>query len=102
MEGTARGWRPAVLYAALAALGALVAQLHHGSVFTPPPGPRFATQPQTALAVGLALALVLAVVTLASTRWLVARTRWASALARALRGMVVGMSGRELRVLSAG
>ncbi|MET0341694.1 MAG: CPBP family intramembrane glutamic endopeptidase [Polyangiales bacterium] len=101
--GRAPWWVPGVVYAALAALGATLAQLHHGGILTPPPGPRFADDPATAQTVGLALALALSLLTLVATRWLVAaRVRWADALARALRGAVLGASPRELRWMALG
>lgn len=100
--GGARWWLPGLVYAAVALVGAVLAQLDHGSIFTAPPGPRFASEPARALAIGLALALLLGVLTIASTRWLVAHTRWADALARALRGAVLGASPLELRLIAVG
>lgn len=98
--GRSPWWLPWAVYALLAALGAGVSLLYRGAVFTAPPGPRFADDPRVALAVGCCLASIAALVTVRSTRALVARTRWARALHLHLRGLLLGQSSARLLALA--
>jgi uncharacterized protein len=102
--GGASRWLPTLLptlaYGGLGLLGIGISQWHRGAVLSAPTGPRFAADPATALAIGTLLALVLVLLTVWSTRWLVVHARWARALERALRGVVLGVSPVRLQWLA--
>ena len=100
--GHAPWWLPCGVYGSLAALGIGLALRQRGSVLAAPAGARFSADPGLSLLTGLLLALLLALVTVVATRWLVARTRWARALHRALRGAVLGASPVRLQWLAVG
>jgi uncharacterized protein len=98
--GRSAWWLPWAVYGPLAALGAALAWLLHGQVLTAPAGPRLASGARAAQLGGLALALLVALVTIVSTRWLVARTRWARTLHASLRGALLGATRGRLLLLA--
>jgi len=98
--GHAPWWLPCGVYGALAAVGGVLSLHQRGSILAASAGPRFSSDARLSLLVGMLLALLLALLTSISTRWLVARTRWARALCRALRGAVLGASAPRLQWLA--
>jgi membrane protease YdiL (CAAX protease family) len=93
-------WLPFLVYGPLGVLGAGLSWWQRGQVLTAPHLPLFAERRGLAQLLGLTLALVVTVVTVASTRWLVARAGWARDLHGTLRGALLGLSSPRLLVLA--
>ncbi|MEY4511236.1 MAG: hypothetical protein RLZZ450_3358 [Pseudomonadota bacterium] len=98
--GRSAWWLPWAVYGPLAALGAGLAYLLHGQVLHAPRGPRFSDHPSLALFGGLALAALVTLITVVSTRWLVARTTWARKLHGTLRAALLGATPQRLLLLA--
>lgn len=93
-------WLPWAVYGPLAALGAGLAFLLHGQVLSAPHGPRFSDEPSLALVDGLALAALVTLVTVVSTRLLVRHTTWARKLHGTLRAALFGATRQRLLLLA--
>jgi membrane protease YdiL (CAAX protease family) len=96
-------WLAWAVYLPMAALAALWAYATRGAVFSLAAPPWLSSERGLAAGLGVGLALLVAVTTIASTRVLVARTVWARELHLTLRAALLGMpSGRvaQLAVLS--
>ncbi|HEY6880833.1 MAG TPA: CPBP family intramembrane glutamic endopeptidase [Polyangiales bacterium] len=98
--GRSAWWLPWAVYGPLAALGAALSWFSRGAVLSAPPGPRFSDEGWYAQLLGLGLALLVTVLTIHSTRWLVARTRWARTLRDSLRSALIGATRPRLFVLA--
>jgi membrane protease YdiL (CAAX protease family) len=98
--GRSPWWLPWLVYGPLAVVGAGLSWLTRGAVVSAPPGPRFSDERWTAQLVGLGLSLLVTALTVQSTRWLVARTRWARTLRDSLRSALIGASRPRLLVLA--
>jgi uncharacterized protein len=94
--GRSPWWLPWAVYVVLGGAGVGLAWGHRGAVWSAPAGPRFVQSPLVAQALGLAAALVVVLLTVRSTRLLVARTRWARTLHVYLRGVLLGTSAARL------
>lgn len=98
--GRSAWWLPWAVYGPLALLGAGLSWFTRGAVLSAPPGPRFGSDQWSAQLLGLGLALLVTVLTIRSTRWLVARTRWARTLRDTLRSALIGGSRARLLLLA--
>jgi len=98
--GRSPWWLPWAVYGPLGALGAVLSWLSRGAVLAAPDGVRFASGRVTSELVGLALALLVTVVTVRATRLLVERAMWARRLHLTLRGALLGASHGRLLVLA--
>ena len=74
--------------------------LARGSAVSAPHNAWLSRDPQIALAFGIVLALLIAAITVWSTRLLVARTHWARTLHQELRITLVGSSAGQLALLA--
>ncbi len=98
--GSSPWWLPWAVYAPMGAAGFAWAQLSHGSALSSPRPGWLSSNPVIALSAGLLIALLVAAVTVWSTRLLVARTEWARTLHRELRATLVGSSAGQLALLA--
>ncbi len=100
MMGSSPWWLPWAVYAPMGAVGFAWARIARGAVLTTPKNAWLSQDSSVALSMGCALALLVVVITVWSTRVLVARTQWARALHRELRITLVGSSAGQLAVLA--
>jgi uncharacterized protein len=98
--GRSAWWLPWAVYGPLAVLGAGLSWITRGAVLSAPPGPRFSSELWSTQLLGVGLALLVTALTLHSTRWLVARTRWARTLRDTLRSALLGASRSRLFMLA--
>lgn len=93
-------WIPWMVYGPMGALGASWAYWARGAVFRAPVTSW--TTPHTSLFLGgwCLIATLLAFLVVATTRWLVQRTRWARRLHLTLRGPLLGLSASRIALLS--
>ena len=93
-------WLPWMVYAPMGAIGASWAYGTRAAVFQAPHVPWATLSSPWFLGVWCVIAIVLAIAVVATTRWLVQRTRWARRLHLNLRGPLLGLTPGRIALLS--
>jgi membrane protease YdiL (CAAX protease family) len=93
-------WLPWLVYGPMGAVGAAWAYWARGAVLTLPEETRSSALQNWGVWVWCLVALGFAAATVASTRLLVKHTKWARRLHMRLRGLLLGLSGSRIALLS--